>query len=405
MAQYGSPIPVLWGTHRVSTNLLDYFGYHSTGSGKGGVTGSKTGKSGNYSANVALGFCVGPAGPRPNNSIWLDAGVTNTNRVPLNFFAGYDGQPADQTFLSSSPNTPVVGYSGLCYATATPMQFGQAGVLPNLSVEINGFRTGTAGNNTEVIVDASPALIVYDMLYDPRVGIGFPGVPADPSLFQTYCQAALFGFSLLCDRQQPTSRWIEEVLELTSSAVVWSSGRLMFIPYSTEQLDNNDAVYYPNLTPVANLTDDDFIPWSVGTSHQVGEKDVVLATRNDVSQLTNWLTLEIMYRPYWYDPLVQPPTFDQASIELYGVRNIATVQAHEVCTQTVGGNVASTMLKRRHTLRRTYKFKVGIRWMLLEPMDIVTITDPTYLTQFNVRLTAVEEDEGGVLTITAEDLV
>jgi hypothetical protein len=288
------------------------------------------------------------------------------------------------------------------------MNFGQAGVLPNISVEINGFRVGTAGNNTEVLPDASPALIIYDMLYDPRVGISFPGPPADFSFYQNYCQARLFGFSLICDKQQPLHNWIEELLLLTTSAAFWSSGRFIILPYDIAQADNNDAAYYPNLTPVANLTDDDFLPWSAkgkGTSSP-GEKDPILITRNDVSQLTNWLTMEILLRAFWYDPLVQPPVFDQASLELYGVRDTSSVQAHEICTEDVGGGVSFTMLNRKLRMRLTFKFKLGVRWMLLEPMDIVTITDATWgLANYSVRITEVEEDENGDLTMTAEQLV
>jgi hypothetical protein len=409
VAQYGSPIPILWGTNRVSLNVLDGYNFqsHGSGAGKGGVSGAK-GKSGGktYTVNTALGFCVGPVNIHPNNSLWVNAGISNTNKVPLNFYNGSDGQLPDPVFASSSPNTPVIGYSGLFYATGTPMQLGNSPVLPNLSAEINGFRTGTAGPETSVAPDASPRWILFDMLYDPRIGIGFPGRQEQFNLWGTYCQAALLGFSLLCDKQQPLSSWVEELMQLTVSAFFWSSGRIRVVPYSIVQQDFNGAVYFPNLTPAYYLTDDDFLPWSTGTHRSAGEKDPVQIMRLDASQLANWLTIEIMLRSYWYEPFVQPPTFDQAAVELYGVRTESAVQAHEICTTNVGSQVVNAMLLRKYRLRNTFKFRVGWRYMLLEPMDVVAITDTVSgLYQYPVRVSEVEEDDLGALTITAEELV
>jgi len=409
-AQYGSPIPILWGTSRVSLNVLDGYGFQSkgSGSGKGGVGGGGKGKSGGkqYSVNVALGFCVGPININPNNSLWVNAGISNTNRVPINWYAGTDGQPPDPVFASSSTNTPVIGYSGLFYGTGTPLQLGNSPVLPNLSAELNGFRTGSAGPSSVVSPDANPQWILYDMLYDPRIGIGFPGPHADLSVYGNYCQAALFGFSLLCDRQQPLSSWVEELMLLTSSALFWSSGRLMVIPYCTQQWDQNGTVFYPNLTPVVSLTDDDFLPWSTTANRSGGGKDPVLITRSDASQFTNWMSIEIMLRQYWYDPFVPPPQFDQASIELYGPRTSASVQAHEVCSTDVANGVLQEMLLRKHRLRNTFRFRVGWRYMLLEPMDIVALTDSVSgLANYPVRIIEVQEDDLGALTITAEELV
>jgi hypothetical protein len=405
VAQYGSVIPVLWGTQRVSMNVLDAYNYQAPKAGGKGGAASK-GKTTGGSVTVAMGFCVGPVSFFPGNAVYANSGVSYFNRTPINWYAGNDGQAPDPTFAGSSPLQPVVGYSGLFYGTGTPLQLA-GGVLPNLSVELNGFRTGTAGPTQFLTLDANPALIVTDMLYDPRVGIGFPGPHADFSIWANFCQAAKLGFSLLCDKQQPLKHWIEELLHLTTSAAVWSSGRWVVRPYSTVQQDDNGAAYFPDLTPVANLTDDDFLPWSSGTHRAAGEQDPVLVTRTDVSQTPNWLTLEILERTYyWYDPLIQPPAFDQAAIELYGVRSTSSVQAHEVCTQDVGGQVTQLMIAREFKLRNTFKFRLGWRYMLLEPMDIVSITDSVLgLANYLVRLISVEEDDLGALTITAEELI
>lgn len=410
VAQYGSAIPILWGTNRVSPNVLDGFNFKSTGSGsgKGGVAGAGKGKSGGrqYSVNVAFGFMIGPGQAPSGQDFWANAGVKFIGSVPVNWWGGGDGQSPDPVFASSSPNTPVVGYSGLMYLTATPMQLGNSPVLPNISAELTGFRAGSCGADPLVAQDANPSAILFDMLYDPRIGIRFPGVPADLSDWGNYCQASLFGFSLLCDKQQPLSSWVEELAMLTVSAPFWSSGRLRVVPYSVSQLDQNGAAWFPNLTPIYNLTDDDYLPWGAGTQRSAGEKDPVLVKRSDPSQLTNWLTIEIMDRNAWYDPSVQQPVFDQASIDTYGMRTTTSIQAHEICTPTTGLNVANAIIKRKFYLRNTFQFRVGWRYMLLEPMDIVTLTDSiSGLINYPVRIIEVQEDDGGALTLTAEELV
>ena len=52
-----------------------------------------------------------------------------------------------------------------------------------------------------------------------------------------------------------------------------------------------------------------------------------------------------------------------------------------------------------------YKFKLGIRYALLEPMDIVLISDRTLgLDSAAVRIIQIEEDGNGELTMTAEEI-
>lgn len=71
----------------------------------------------------------------------------------------------------------------------------------------------------------------------------------------------------------------------------------------------------------------------------------------------------------------------------------------------IARHAAQLLLQRRLYVRNEYEFQLGWKYCLLEPMDIVTITDESLgLDQFPVRITRVEEDEDGLLTITAEEL-
>jgi hypothetical protein len=65
---------------------------------------------------------------------------------------------------------------------------------------------------------------------------------------------------------------------------------------------------------------------------------------------------------------------------------------------------AQLILQRGLYIRNTYAFKLSFEYCLLEPMDLVTVTDTLLgLTNVAIRITAIEEDDSGVLAVTAEE--
>ena len=152
-SQAGSAIPLAYGTCRVSVNLIELWGFTgSKGGGKGGKglgsSGSKKGSKQSYSVDVAFALCQGPVtftgashGIAGNNRIWSNGGIAaGLAQVGLNGYAGNDGQAADPVFASADPNTPVLGYSGTCYVTGTPMQLGSTPAFPTCNSKSPGLR-------------------------------------------------------------------------------------------------------------------------------------------------------------------------------------------------------------------------------------------------------------------------
>jgi hypothetical protein len=413
-SQAGSPVHLCYGTQRVSVNLIEFWGFSGTSGGKGGkglgASGGKKGSNQQYSVDVAMALCEGPVSftypgdVGGNNRIWSNGGIAaGLGNVGLNGYAGNDGQSADPVFASSDPNTPVVGYSGTCYVTGTPMNLGSSPALPNISFELGGLHAGTAGPSFPY--DARPDQIVTDLLTDPRHGAGFPAGNLDStgSLadWGNYCQAAQLAMSLLLDRQQPCARWVEEIAQLTVAAVVWSGALLKIIPYGDTTLSANGASWTPNLTWQYSLGDDDFLDFA-----DSGESasDPVLLTRSDPAQATNWLSLEYMDQVNNYNPQILP-VFDQGLIDQYGLRSEPPIQAHEFTNPTSATVSAQLQLQRKAYVRNTYKFKLGWRYSVLEPMDIVLLTDATLgLVGAAVRITQIDEDDNGELTVTAEEI-
>ncbi len=409
----GSPIHLCYGTQRVTVNLIEFWGFSGSSGGKGGKglggSGGKKGSNQQYSVDVAFAICHGPIAFSVSDGgaafrIWANGGVTqDLAAVGLNGYDGSDGQSPDPVFASGDTNQPVIGYSGTAYVTGTPLQLGAPPALPNLSVEIYGVSAGTAGPNFPR--DARPDHIVTDLLTNRRYGAGFPAANLDTggSLadWGEYCQAAQLAMSLLIDRQQPAARWLEEIAQLTVSAVVWSSNRLMIIPYGDQALAANGASWSPDLTWQYSLGDGDFLRWQEGGDNA---SDPVILTRGDPAQATNWLSLEYMDTANSFNPQIVP-VFDQGLIDRYGIRSEPPVQAHEFTNPTSAAVAAQLLLQRKAYLRNTCKFKLGWRYALLEPMDIVLLTDPTLgLAGAAVRITAIAEDDNGELTVTAEEI-
>ncbi len=118
----------------------------------------------------------------------------------------------------------------------------------------------------------------------------------------------------------------------------------------------------------------------------------------------NYVALECLDRAYGYNTQIVE-VFDQASVDLYGVRKDTSIKARAICDPALCGQVVAQLIQQRNlAYRNTYTFRLGWNYCLLEPMDLVAISD-SYLGLVNqiVRITSVTEDEEGTLTFTAED--
>lgn len=433
-SQAGSPQPIVYGTARVSCNLLEFWGFsgpsHPSGSkggkGLGAAGGKKSG--GNYSVTVAFALCTGPVtltgsiwGIGGNNRIFSNGGIAaGLSNVGLNGYAGNDGQAPDPVFASQDPNQPVIGYSGTAYITGTPMQLGSSPVLPDIQFEVTGFLAGTAGPT--YTNDARPDYIVVDFLTSPRYGAGFNaalldngGVPAGTyngtqggsiADYGTYCQAALLGMSLVMDRQQSAARWLDEITKLSNAAVVWAGTLLKIIPYGDGALTQNGASWTPDLVWQASLTDDDFLPQEHSSDGRPVENgtDPVTVDFTDPQTLHNWMPVEYDDGANSYNPQISP-VFDQGQIDEFGLRLKASLVAHEFTNPVSAGLSGFLALEREIQIRARPKFKLGWQHCLLEPMDIVLITDAgAGFDQQPFRITGYEEDDNGELIFDAEEI-
>jgi len=242
-SQAGSVIPLVYGTTRISPNVLDYQDFEavggSAGKGKGGAGGSagKAGKSSQtmYSASVILGLCQGPI--TQFGEVWYNKSVgalldllgLSTKNL------GTDGQPADPYWVTNhAPNA--IGYSGTANITLDKYNLGASASLPNFTFEVYGIGSSTWLNGA----DANPAFIVSDFLTNARYGAGFPAANLDSlTSYSEYCTALGVALSPSIDTQIPAQQQLADIAKITNSAIVWSGGLLKIIPYGDMPLSTS----------------------------------------------------------------------------------------------------------------------------------------------------------------------
>jgi Putative phage tail protein len=397
------PIAIVWGTAKIAPNVIWTGGFYSVkktdkSGGKGGGGGAQvTGYE--YFSHFAMGLCEGPIGGF--GKIWVGQSIYGGLYGSGLTFSRYGGTPqAPWPFLTPTYGQQALGYNGLAYIAANNYDLGSSPVLPQISAEVFGAFTGSGFVNT---YDADPSLVVQDFLTNSQYGVGFPAASIDAttllgttgSSYQAYCLASLLSFSPALVNQESANSILDRWLKLTNTAAVWSGGKLKFIPYGDTTQASDGGTFIPNVTPIYNLTDDDFI-------HEDG-KDPLEITRSDPYASFNWQRLNVSQRGNNYATM-PVDAFDQNAIELYGLRMAPEISATEFCDPNIGVVAAQLILQRQLYIRNTYQFKLSFEYCLLEPMDLVTVTDSSLgLTNVAIRITSIEEDDAGLLSVTAEE--
>ena len=176
------------------------------------------------------------------------------------------------------------------------------------------------------------------------------------------------------------------------AAPFWSGALLKIVPYSTTVVSGNGTTWTPNLEPLYAVSDSDYINWG-------GDSDPVIVTRSDPTQATNWFGQEYYDGNNYYNPNISY-AFDQGAIDEYGLRNEAVGEAHSFTNSTSAQISAQLQLNRKQLIRNTFKFQLGWNYCLLDPMDIIEITDVNIgLSESPVRITGISKNDNGELTL------
>jgi len=285
-------------------------------------------------------------------------------------------------------------YNGICYVGALSMLLDSSGGLPNISLEIDsGF------NFSPSIRDANPKDVVYDLLTNPRYGANFPFWKcADWTSFSNYCIASGTFLSMVLDTQTPAADILKQIGLLTTCDYAFTDGVLKITPYADATVTGNGATFTPNLTAAYALTYDNFIT-DGGQS-----KGPLVITRKSMTERFNQVIVKFRNRLNGYAD-DQAEAKDEADIGMRGLVPMQEVNAQEIADPQVARNVAQMILQRAIAKSTTFTFTLPFSFCLLEPMDLVTLTDPRHsLVSKLVRITEITENKHGDLNITAEDV-
>lgn len=197
--------------------------------------------------------------------------------------------------------------------------------------------------------------------------------------------------------QRAATEVLQEIATNTYAEFVWSCGLLQLRP---RVLYNSDGTLR-TVAPLFDLTDDDFLPNqnSQGTSMT---SDPVQIIRSRVSDQINEIQLEYLDRANAYAPAIAVAT-DSALMDAYGRRSTGSQQAHLFCDAQGANNSAWLQLQKQY-IRTKYYFTTDMRYVVLDPMDIITLTDSVLgLNRTPVRVIEMTENLDGTINFTAEE--
>jgi Putative phage tail protein len=404
----GVPVAIVFGTTRVSPNLIDYVDFEGIPQTETTETGGKGGGGGSvsnttYTYQVAPVWALGEGPIVGVGTIWQGKAITNYSSLGADLFLGTANQAAWPYMVTNHPERART-YRFTAYEAHPAFQLGNSDSLPNMSFEVKGL-----GGPDDCAPDVNPATVLTEILSNSnQYGAGFTAL-GNMSVFRNFCNASNYMVSPAYTTQRPASEIVEELCKIGNSAPFWSEGLLKVVPYGDANASHtpyrnagcsciNDITYsyVPDLAPVYNLTYSDLLA-------APGEPPVRVKRKRPADAF-NMVQVSCLDRANDYNEAVVEAK-DQASIDLYKLRPAEIISAPLICDIEVARNVAQTALQRELYFRNVYRFSVGWRYARLEPMDIVTLTDAKLgMDLFPVRITAIEEDEDGRLSIEAEDV-
>ena len=412
---YGSCLPLVYGTTRISGNLIfaPTNGFvatpHTTtqSSGKGGGGSSST-TSFTYTAFVMVALCEGPI--VSINQVWAAGNLGSLSGYSFTFTATGTRPQTPWATLTSSYPSQAAPYSGFAYVAAASLPLSSSASIPNFGFEVKAFYATVQDPAATAAYDAIPSDIITDFLTNSYYGAGWvsgqidvAGMTTGAASYKTYCQACGFVLSPSFDTQKNAGDHLQDILDATNSEIISHSTAtgmvLQVLPYGDTPITANGTTYTPNTTPIYNLGYDDFIT--------NGPKDPIKITRDSTQDIFNCVPVEYLDRLLAYNVnVMQMP--DPVSVALIGQKNDTAKSLHCICRASVASQISLILSQKNVYIRNGYTFNLGLKYMLLEPMDLVTVTDPIigFATK-TIRIVSVdipgEDNETEGMTFTCEE--
>ena len=383
-AEYGTAVPEIYGTTRIGGNIIYYddFTAHehkeTHRAGKGG--GKQTNITYTYSVATIIGLCEGQIAGI--GRIWKDKEVYNypSEEVGLSLFDGASTQ-APWSYVAQHHPDKSLPYNGLAYVAGV-IDLGDSAAMPTYNFEVKGKLLSTGDG-----VDVNPADYIRALL--DRVGLSDVNIE-NLDEYRKYCREADLLISTPADADESAVRDIvKEITGLTNAHIFWSNDRYKIV--ITE--DRPTGNWTPDKTVQYDLTADDFIPQSDGA--------LVTYQRKDSADIYNRFPVEFSNRANSYEKESVAYQFSE-DIANHGLRQANTINARYMYTKERAVKVAEMAARKNRYGRNQYTFTLDWAFCRIEPGDLVRISDKySGIDRQVVRVTAVTEDDSGMLTVTA----
>lgn len=427
----GRPRAVGAGQNRLAGNVVWYGDYRAipqaapgSAGGKGGIfggaatgTGKGTTQSYTYTATfmVSIGETIAAVQAIINGQQYdffyeppaalvaslQSRGITVTygNTFGGTFLLGDYAQSPWSYMVTAHPDQ-ALAYRGEALACFPNLALGSSPALPNFNFEV------LWPLNTDVAAygpDANPADWVQAFLSNADWGAGFPEVLlGDFTGYQTWARATGMLVSPLVDGQTSASSHLTDLMRGTVADFVWSSGSLTVVPYAEGNVNGNGYLYEAPVTPIYDLTDVDFLPCEHGPSAGSAQTNLKVS-RIDPTTVNNRIPVEYLDRANLYNPVTIYDEDDALIISSGRTRTADVRTCHFFCAAPAANMSAQLQMQRAKVLQ-TFYFTLPPQFILLDPMDIVTITLPAMgLDQQPVRIIEIQKNSDGALEFTAEE--
>lgn len=383
-AEYGTAVPEIYGTTRIGGNIIYYddFTAHehkeTHRAGKGG--GKQTNITYTYSVATIIGLCEGQI--TGINRIWKDKEVYNypAEEVGLSLFDGASTQ-SPWSYVAQHHPDKSLPYNGLAYMAGV-IDLGDSAAMPTYNFEVKGKLLSTGDG-----IDVNPADYIRALL--DRVGLSEVNIE-NLDEYRKYCKEADLLISTPADADESAVRDIvKEITGLTNAHIFWSNDQYKIVIIEDRPAGN----WTPDKTVQYDLTADDFIPQSDGA--------LVTYQRKDSADIYNRFPVEFSNRANNYEKESVAYQFSE-DIANHGLRQANTINARYMYTKERAVKVAEMAARKNKYGRNQYTFTLDWAFCRIEPGDLVRISDKySGIDRQVVRVTAVTEDDSGMLTVTA----
>lgn len=391
VCDFGTPVPLLYGTCKVSPNLICYQDF---------TTKEKrvTQKSGKHSKSTTITYlyyvyaelALGEGVVGAITKAWVGSNAygslsalnSNANNTGAGLALNTGSNEGPTTYMATNHPDIATGYGKLAYVYGKIFLGEDTASMPSYSFEVKS--TLLADGN-----DANPADVISDIL--TRIGLGSYIDGESWKNYRLYCLEADLLISTPEDAfnsQKKAQEIIATVLELTNTYMFWSVDRFKFVPRD----DIARGGWQPDKTIIYDLDADELLEQSNGAP--------VVFKRKDSSEIYNYVTVNFTNRANDYES--ESVSYqDVASIKAYGIRS-KTYDGKWYHTKERALKYAQIKTRLAQTECNQYTLKLPWKYCRLEPGDLVRITDKAIGISGQVAMVSeVTEAKDGLITVTA----